>query len=595
MDRGDDARLVERVRGGDPAAFAPLFERWYDRVYDVARGVVRRPELAADVAQETFIAAWQQLDRLENVESFGGWLLRIARYKALDAIRRESRARPTGVETVSAMQDRGVPEPAGVSRRAGPVDLVEANEDHALVWAAAAALGERDASVLDLHLRHGLTPAEVAEDLGVTPNHAHQLMHRMRSRLEDAVGSFLLWRDGVRSCEGLRSVAAPVFDARAAASVRKHERSCPTCQEERRRRTSPVALFSATPVVAAPLLFRARAAEALAAHGVPVRPELVELAGTEPFGGGATGDAGPRGCDVTEGGASGSGGFAEIDDESGSGASVSEAKPLPSSSALASVQYGSERPGAGRRRQRLAAGAASAAVVAVVAMVVIVLGGDGSGTSDSVGGGDGVVAAGSVSPSPIEPAADWSSTTTTSTTITSTTTTSPTSPAATIAVVAPTTAELAPVSGPPDTEPVDAAVPGGDGTSPDPTTTAPVATQPPTTSAPPTTAPPTTPPPTTAPPTTPPSTTQPPTVPPRPIIWSFTIERSGHRCQLSLDQPSVATWSTEGASSVTLSSPGGSQGVAESGSQQLCLPPGTAVTLTASSTAGDAVSTVTAP
>ncbi|MGA9277968.1 RNA polymerase sigma factor, partial [Ilumatobacter sp.] len=274
MDPATDAALVERVRGGDATAFAPLFERWYDRVYNVARGVVRRPELAADVAQDAFVSAWQQLDRLDDVNAFGGWLLRITRNRALDALRREGHSSPTDDETVVALRDRDLPSPVAAMASVGPAEAAEVHEREQLLWAAAAALGERDASLLDLHLRHGLSPAELAEDLGVTPNHAHQLVHRLRNRLGDAIGAFLLWNRGSPHCPVLAGRTGSSFDADVASTVKRHIRSCTACSEERRRHTDPTKLFAAVPFALAPLAFRGRAAFALEQAGAPMPPEL---------------------------------------------------------------------------------------------------------------------------------------------------------------------------------------------------------------------------------------------------------------------------------------------------------------------------------
>ena len=107
MDGASDASLVERVRAGDRAAFGELFERWHDRVFNVARGVVRRPELAADVTQDAFLTAWQRLDRLDDVNAFGGWLLRLTRNRALDVLRREDRSTPSDGAVVAAQRRRG--------------------------------------------------------------------------------------------------------------------------------------------------------------------------------------------------------------------------------------------------------------------------------------------------------------------------------------------------------------------------------------------------------------------------------------------------------------------------------------------------------
>ena len=63
-----------------------------------------------------------------------------------------------------------------------PERAAEDGDLAALVWESAAALGERDAD-LDLSLRHGLTPAEVGEVVGLNRNAANQAVHRV------AVGS----------------------------------------------------------------------------------------------------------------------------------------------------------------------------------------------------------------------------------------------------------------------------------------------------------------------------------------------------------------------------------------------------------------------
>ncbi|MBW3604810.1 MAG: L,D-transpeptidase family protein [Actinobacteria bacterium] len=80
----------------------------------------------SDVAQDTLLVAWQQLDRLQQRGSFGGWVLRITRNRALDRLAHERRAVPTGddeqLEPAVNGDDRtgpatGAPDPAAARRR----------------------------------------------------------------------------------------------------------------------------------------------------------------------------------------------------------------------------------------------------------------------------------------------------------------------------------------------------------------------------------------------------------------------------------------------------------------------------------------------
>jgi RNA polymerase sigma factor (sigma-70 family) len=270
-----DAELVLAVRAGERDAFGILVERWFDRCWEVAWRILHDQGLAADAAQDALFAAWRQLDRLEQPGSFGGWVLRISRNRALDRLQRERRTMSTGDEGLLDSAG-GAATPAGSSPSTfgSPDDEVVRAAQQELVWAAAAALGERDASLLDLHLRHGLEPSELAEELGITPNAAHQALFRLRNRLGHAVKGWLLWRGGEPTCVVLQAEVAAAglstFDARLVQLITNHAETCVACSEERARVTAPAALFGAVPLVLAPTLARAQALDALLAAGVPV-------------------------------------------------------------------------------------------------------------------------------------------------------------------------------------------------------------------------------------------------------------------------------------------------------------------------------------
>jgi RNA polymerase sigma factor (sigma-70 family) len=273
LDRAEDERLVLALRAGDDAAFGQLFDRWYDRVHELARRITRDDGLAGDVAQDAFLAAWQRLDGLEDPAAFGGWLLRIARNRALDVVRSPVHTRTHADEDVSTIVDE-----QATADRVGvlddPVEVVGDREVQELIWSAAATLGERDLTALDLSLRHGLDPAEIGEVLGINRNAANQLVHRMRGRLGTAIRSRVLWRGGRPACSALEAALAAdgldAFDARAVRVADRHAGTCDECSRRRDTRLDPAQLFAAVPVVAAPILLKAKAAAALEAAGVPM-------------------------------------------------------------------------------------------------------------------------------------------------------------------------------------------------------------------------------------------------------------------------------------------------------------------------------------
>lgn len=325
MQGQDDITLVEAARAGDPVAFGRLFDRWFDRTYDVSWHIVRNRDTAAEIAQDSFLAAWQQLGSLRQPESFGGWVLRISRNRSLNRLERERRSVPSDDETVMAVLD-GRAEHGDIA-----ADLADQERDQ-LIWAAAAALGERDTSLLDLHLRHELTAAAIAEELDTTTNNVHQLLHRLKGRLGGAIRSWVLWRDGRTRCTGLAEVLAAAgvtrFGADAVRVISAHAADCEVCSEAQRAVLAPEALFAAVPVVAAPVALKAQAASGLMATGVPIGSAISRMAPGPADTGAAVGEAsgGPSGI----AGAAGEGLAGAGAGTGGAGSRVGEASALRS-------------------------------------------------------------------------------------------------------------------------------------------------------------------------------------------------------------------------------------------------------------------------
>ncbi|MBB6053115.1 RNA polymerase sigma factor [Armatimonas rosea] len=73
-----DLWLVQRARHGDKAAFGKLFDRHSRRVFHLLRRLSDNPSLAEDLTQETFLTAWQSLERWRGRGALSTWLCGIA-------------------------------------------------------------------------------------------------------------------------------------------------------------------------------------------------------------------------------------------------------------------------------------------------------------------------------------------------------------------------------------------------------------------------------------------------------------------------------------------------------------------------------------
>lgn len=86
-----DARLVEDARRGDSDAFGELVIRYERRLWRVIIRFVGDRDLADDLAQETFLRAYERLDQFDPSRRFGPWLFRIGVNLTLDYLRKRKR------------------------------------------------------------------------------------------------------------------------------------------------------------------------------------------------------------------------------------------------------------------------------------------------------------------------------------------------------------------------------------------------------------------------------------------------------------------------------------------------------------------------
>ena len=183
-----DAELVRRAKAGELAAFEALANRYEQRVYALARRILRHPQDAEDVTQQAFLSALEHLDGFREEASFSTWLLRIATFAALKVIRKRN-----GLEVVSLDEatepspDRdSIPHPEYIADwRESPERLVSRNETRRLIDEALDELDEKHRVVFLLRDVEGLSVRETAEALGLSEVNVKVRLLRARLQLRE--------------------------------------------------------------------------------------------------------------------------------------------------------------------------------------------------------------------------------------------------------------------------------------------------------------------------------------------------------------------------------------------------------------------------
>jgi RNA polymerase sigma factor (sigma-70 family) len=273
-----DADLVHAVLGGDRSAFAQMYDRYADRLYDFCVGMLRDRDGAADCVQDAFCIAAARLAQLREPDKLRPWLYSIARNEVQRRFRERDRETPS--EEL----------PDDTSQEPGPETLAARTELADLIADAAGGLTDRDQTVLELAYRHGLDGPELAQALGVSQTNANTMVGRLRDTIERSLGALLVAR-GVQNNPGRCAELAAIldgwdghFNVLMRKRIARHIESCPKCNDERRRLVSPTALLGAAPVfIHAPEWLRQKTIDE-----IQLIPREAEADGT------AAGDAGDR-------------------------------------------------------------------------------------------------------------------------------------------------------------------------------------------------------------------------------------------------------------------------------------------------------------
>ena len=178
-----DIEIVRRVRGGETALFEILMRRHNQRLYRVARAIVKDEAEAEDVMQEAYVNAYAHLHQFAERAQFSTWLTRIAVYEALARVRKRKNLTEydenleAGEQTMTGI---------GFSAASWDPERQASNAElRALLEAAVEGLPRGYRVVFVLREIEGLNTAETAESLGLTEETVKTRLHRARALLRE--------------------------------------------------------------------------------------------------------------------------------------------------------------------------------------------------------------------------------------------------------------------------------------------------------------------------------------------------------------------------------------------------------------------------
>lgn len=172
----NDGDLVRRVAGGDKSAIRLLFHRHHARVFRFVARMTRSESVADEVANEVFLELWRQAGKFEGRSEVSTWLLGIARFKALSALRKRTEDELDDGEAENVADDSDDPETAAMK-----------DSKAILIRRLVDSLPAEHRVVIDLAYYHGRSVAEIGEVLSIPTATVKTRMFYARKKLGEAL------------------------------------------------------------------------------------------------------------------------------------------------------------------------------------------------------------------------------------------------------------------------------------------------------------------------------------------------------------------------------------------------------------------------
>jgi RNA polymerase sigma-70 factor, ECF subfamily len=170
-----DEDVVRRVKAGDGALFELLMRRYNQRLYRVARSIVRDDTEAEDVMQQAYVNAYAHLAQFAGRAKFSTWLTRIAVYEALARRRRRGK-----LPEIDSMSDHDDAPGALASAGLDPEQEAITGELRTALEASLDAIPEMYRTVFVLREVEGLSTAEAADCLESSEDVVKTRLHRAK-------------------------------------------------------------------------------------------------------------------------------------------------------------------------------------------------------------------------------------------------------------------------------------------------------------------------------------------------------------------------------------------------------------------------------
>ncbi|MDX1544333.1 MAG: RNA polymerase sigma factor [Christiangramia sp.] len=175
MSKYTDQQLIDKILSGDASAFGDLVDRYQNFVFTVAIRMLKVTEEAEEVAQDSFIKAFDSLSGFRGESKFSTWLYRIVYHKALDRIKKNKRQQT--YEIIEEIIDDGL------DHIENGLECMLSEERSRMINDCIKMLPEEEAAIISLYYFEEQSVREIAEITNLTEDNIKIKLYRSRKKL----------------------------------------------------------------------------------------------------------------------------------------------------------------------------------------------------------------------------------------------------------------------------------------------------------------------------------------------------------------------------------------------------------------------------
>jgi RNA polymerase sigma factor (sigma-70 family) len=183
MNKTDDIYYIEAVRKGNVQAFSFLVEKYQKLVYTLALKLLKKPEEAEEMAQDTFVKVFQKLDSYEGKSKFSTWLYSITYNACISELRkRRIEFKSLDDRQISDQDEQKMHDYYRETRK---------EDQEKYLNLALARLPEDDQVLVTLYYYENQSMDEISQITGLTVSNIKVKIHRARKKMYELLHEML--------------------------------------------------------------------------------------------------------------------------------------------------------------------------------------------------------------------------------------------------------------------------------------------------------------------------------------------------------------------------------------------------------------------